>query len=152
MIHKADLVLLVLDGSSPLQQEDHELLEMTKDTQRIIIINKKDKGLVIDAEGITMSAKENDIEELVNKIKEMFELGNITSNNEELLTNARQLQLLEKANQSLEIAIQEMKDGIPTDLIVTDLYDSWENLKEILGEQAKEDLLDELFKRFCIGK
>ena len=99
-----------------------------------------------------MSAKENDIEELVNKIKEMFELGNITSNNEELLTNARQLQLLEKANQSLEIAIQEMKDGIPTDLIVTDLYDSWENLKEILGEQAKEDLLDELFKRFCIGK
>ena len=152
LIHKADLVLLVLDGSNELSQEDYELLEMTKDTNRIILINKKDKGLVIDVEGITMSAKENDIDELVNKIKEMFELGNITSDNEELLTNARQMQLLEKAHQSLEIAIQEMKDGIPTDLIVTDLYDTWENLKEILGEQAKEDLLDELFKRFCIGK
>ena len=64
----------------------------------------------------------------------------------------RQVQLLEKASQSLNVAIQAMEDGIPTDLIVTDLYDSWENLKEILGEQAKEDLLDELFKRFCIGK
>jgi len=152
LIYKADLVLLVLDGSSSLTEEDKQLLEMTKDTQRIIIINKKDKGQVIDIDGLSLSAKNNDIDELVSKIKEMFALGHITSSNEELLTNARQMQLLENANQSLNIAIEEMKDGIPTDLIVTDLYDAWENLKEILGEQAKEDLLDELFKRFCIGK
>jgi tRNA modification GTPase len=152
LIHKADLVLLVLDGSHKLEDEDYQLLELTKDTQRIIIINKKDQGLVIDIEGISISAKDNDIEVLVNKIKEMFELGKITSNNEDILTNARQLQLLENANKSLNIAIDEMKQGIPTDLIVTDLYEAWENLKEILGEQAKEDLLDELFKRFCIGK
>ena len=56
------------------------------------------------------------------------------------------------ANQSLKNAIIAMEQSIPTDLIVTDLYDSWESLKEILGERAKEDLLDELFKRFCIGK
>jgi tRNA modification GTPase len=152
LIHKADLVLLVLDGSHKLEDEDYQLLELTKDTQRIIIINKKDQGLVIDIEGISISAKDNDIEVLVNKIKEMFELGKIISNNEDILTNARQLQLLENANKSLNIAIDEMKQGIPTDLIVTDLYEAWENLKEILGEQAKEDLLDELFKRFCIGK
>lgn len=152
LIHKADLVLLVLDGSQALEEEDYELLKLTKDTQRIIIINKKDKGNIIDIEGLSLSAKDNDIEILIDKIKEMFELGNIISSNDDLLTNARQLQLLENANKSLLIAIEEMKQGIPTDLIVTDLYDCWENLKEILGEQAKEDLLDELFKRFCIGK
>lgn len=89
---------------------------------------------------------------MIEKIKEMFELGKITSHEEDILANARQIQLLEKANQSLNQSIQAMNNNIPTDLIVTDLYDAWENLKEILGERAKEDLLDELFKRFCIGK
>ena len=152
LIDKADLVLVLLDGSQPLEKEDYELLELTQNTNRIIIINKKDLGKVIDVEGVEISAKEDDIDVLIDKIKESFDLARITSNNEEILTNARQLQLLEKTKQSLNIAIQEMKEGIPTDLIVTDLYDAWENLKEILGEQAKEDLLDELFKRFCIGK
>lgn len=152
LIDKADLVLVLLDGSQPLEKEDYELLELTQNTNRIIIINKKDLGKVIDVEGVEISAKEDDIDVLIDKIKESFDLARITSNNEEILTNARQLQLLEKTRQSLNIAIQEMKEGIPTDLIVTDLYDAWENLKEILGEQAKEDLLDELFKRFCIGK
>lgn len=82
----------------------------------------------------------------------MFELGKITAGQEDILANARQIQLLEKARQSLENAIEAMENNVPTDLIVTDLYESWENLKEILGERAKEDLLDELFKRFCIGK
>ncbi len=152
LIYKADLVLLVIDGSKELEKEDQELLDITKDTNRIVIVNKKDEGKVINIEGINISAKENDIELLIEKIKEMFELGYIVSSDEELVTNARQLQLLEKANQSLDIAINEMREGITTDLIVTDLYDAWENLREILGEQAKEDLLDELFKRFCIGK
>lgn len=152
LIHKADLVLLVIDGSSPLTQEDKELLELSQDTQRIIVMNKKDQGNVNLLDGIAISAKDNDIEPLIQKIKSMFELGEITSGQEDILANARQIQLLEKANQSLENAIEAMKNQIPTDLIVTDLYDSWENLKEILGERAKEDLLDELFKRFCIGK
>lgn len=152
LINKADLVLLVLDGSSSLEKEDEELLELTNNTNRIIIINKKDKGKVLNIDGISISAKDNDIELLTNKIKEMFSLGKITSSNEDILTNARQLQLLEKTNQSLQQAISLMNQGLPTDLIVTDLYDAWQYLKEILGEQAKEDLLDELFKRFCIGK
>ncbi len=152
LIHKADLVLLVLDGSSKLSKEDKELLELSKDTSRIIVINKKDKGMIQDIEGISISAKDNDIEPLIQKIKDMFELGQITSHEEEILVNARQIQLLEKAKQSLTVAIDAMERHIPTDLIVTDLYECWENLKEILGERAKEDLLDELFKRFCIGK
>lgn len=152
LVHKADLVLLVLEGSQPLTQEDYELLELSKDTQRIIVINKKDQGEIKNIDGIAISAKNHDIEPLIQKIKAMFELGQITSSQDDILANARQIQLLEKANQSLKNAIQAMQEYVPTDLIVTDLYESWESLKEILGERAKEDLLDELFKRFCIGK
>lgn len=152
LIHKADLVLLLIDGSSPLDEEDKELLELSKDTNRIIVLNKRDQGYIHDIDGISISAKEHDIEPLIKQIKDMFNKGNITSTSDDILANARQIQLLEKAKQSLEIAVDEMHQQIPTDLIVTDLYDSWENLKDILGERAKEDLLDELFKRFCIGK
>ena len=152
LVHKADLVLLVLDGSQPLTQEDYELLELSKDTQRIIVINKKDQGEIKDIDGIAISAKNHDIEPLIQKIKAMFELGQITSSQDDILANARQIQLLEKAKKKKKNAIQAMQEYVPTDLIVTDLYESWESLKEILGERAKEDLLDELFKRFCIGK
>ncbi len=152
LIKRADLVLLVIDGSKPLTKEDEELLELSKDTTRIIVLNKEDQGTNNDLDGITISAKQNHIQPLIDKMKEMFALGKITSGTEDILANARQIQLLEKAKQSLQIAIDAMHQSIPTDLIVEDLYDSWENLKEILGEQAKEDLLDELFKRFCIGK
>ena len=152
MIKKADLVLLVIDGSKELDQEDQKLLELTEDTNRIIIINKADLGKKVDLEGIEISAKEQDILALTKEIKKKFNLGLISNQEEYYLTNARQTQLLEKAASSLQIAIDAMKMSIPSDLIVEDLYDSWSCLKEILGEQAKEDLLDELFKRFCIGK
>lgn len=152
LIHKADLVLLLIDNSSPLDDEDKELLELSKDTNRIIVLNKNDQGYVNNIDGISISVKEHDIEPLINEIKDMFNKGNITSTSDDILANARQIQLLEKAKQSLEIAVDAMHQNIPSDLIVTDLYDSWENLKDILGERAKEDLLDELFKRFCIGK
>lgn len=152
LIHKADLVLLVIDGSKQLSKEDYELIDLSKDTNRIIVMNKKDQGLIEDIKGISISAKEQDIELLIKEIKQMFELGKITSGQEDILANARQIQLLEKARGSLDISIESMKNQIPTDLIVTDLYECWESLKEILGERAKEDLLDELFKRFCIGK
>lgn len=152
MIKKADLVLLVIDGSKELDQEDKKLLELTEDTNRIVIINKVDLGKKVDLEGIEISAKEQDILALTKEIKKKFNLGLISNQEEYYLTNARQTQLLEKAASSLQIAIDAMKMSIPADLIVEDLYDSWSCLKEILGEQAKEDLLDELFKRFCIGK
>ena len=152
MIKKADLVLLVIDGSKELDQEDQKLLELTEDTNRIIIINKADLGKKVDLEGIEISAKEQDILALTKEIKKKFNLGLMSNQEEYYLTNARQTQLLEKAAVSLQSAIDAMKMSIPADLIVEDLYDSWSCLKEILGEQAKEDLLDELFKRFCIGK
>ena len=152
LINKADLVLLVIDNSKELTKEDEYLIELSKNTHRIIVLNKNDQGSVNDIDGVFISAKDNDIDSLIEKIKEMFELGQITLEQDDILANARQIQLLEKSKYSLEVAIEAMENGLPTDLIVTDLYESWENLKEILGERAKEDLLDELFKRFCIGK
>ena len=145
LINQADLVLLVIDGSLKLDQGDQELLELTNDSNRIIVLNKADQGIKVDLDGVVISAKDSDIGALTNKIKEMFELGKIIDNNDHILTNARQTMLLQKASQALNQAVEAMKMLVPTDLIVTDLY-------EILGEKAKEDLLDELFKRFCIGK
>ena len=152
LINQADLVLLVIDGSLKLDQGDQELLELTNDSNRIIVLNKADQGIKVDLDGVVISAKDSDIRALTNKIKEMFELGKIIDNNDHILTNARQTMLLQKASQALNQAVEAMKMLVPTDLIVTDLYECWNNLKEILGEKAKEDLLDELFKRFCIGK
>ena len=152
LIHQADLVLLVIDGSQSLSSEDMQLLELTEDATRIIVLNKADQGTKVDLDGIVISAKDNQISTLTEEIKKMFELGKIIDNNEHILTNARQTMLLQRASQALKQAVEAMEMMIPTDLIVTDLYECWNNLKEILGEKAKEDLLDELFKRFCIGK
>ena len=152
LIHQADLVLLVIDGSQSLSSEDMQLLELTEDATRIIVLNKADQGTKVDLDGIVISAKDNQISTLTEEIKKMFELGKIIDNNDHILTNARQTMLLQRASQALKQAVEAMEMMIPTDLIVTDLYECWNNLKEILGEKAKEDLSDELFKRFCIGK
>ena len=152
LIHQADLVLLVIDGSQSLSSGDMQLLELTEDATRIIVLNKADQGTKVDLDGIVISAKDNQISTLTEEIKKMFELGKIIDNNDHILTNARQTMLLQRASQALKQAVEAMEMMIPTDLIVTDLYECWNNLKEILGEKAKEDLLDELFKRFCIGK
>ena len=152
LIHQADLVLLVIDGSQSLSSEDMQLLELTEDATRIIVLNKADQGTKVDLDGIVISAKDNQISTLTEEIKKMFELGKIIDNNDHILTNARQTMLLQRASQALKQAVEAMELMVPTDLIVTDLYECWNNLKEILGEKAKEDLLDELFKRFCIGK
>ena len=152
LIDQADLVLVVVDGSQPLDHEDELILEKTQDTHRIIIINKADKGCVVDLEGIHISAKDNNIDALTDYIKHTFDFSALSGSDAKVLANQRQLLLLEQASQALNRAISAMNMQVPPDLVVTDLYDSWEKLKEILGEQAKEDLLDELFARFCIGK
>lgn len=152
LIDKADLVLVVVDGSSPLDEEDQRILEKTKDTNRIIIINKADLGCVVDLEGIQISAKEMKIDALTNYIKDSFDFSSMNGQDAQVVANERQLSLLMKASKSLDAAISAMRLSVPVDLIVEDLYDSWNALKEILGEQSKEDLLDELFSRFCVGK
>ena len=91
-LKKADLVLLVLDGSEPLTKEDEELLEMTKETNRLILINKADLGTVIDVEGIHISAKQADIQALEARIVEMFHIGELKSEDRVYLANIRHIQ------------------------------------------------------------
>lgn len=149
---EAQLVLLVLDGSEPLRQEDRELLNLTEDMQRIILINKSDLGCQLDIEGLKISAKDGHIEALQQQIIQMFEIGDLRSHDQVYLSNLRHIQLMEQCLASVKKSKIAMKDGVPVDLIVVDLYDAWYCLKEILGQEAKADLLDELFSRFCIGK
>lgn len=152
VLKDADLVLLVLDSSKELTAEDESLLELTKDCNRIIVLNKSDQERVIDVPGVTISAKDGNVQNLEDEIKRLFNIGSLNTNEEVYLSNIRHITLLEETKQNVIKAIDAMNMDIPTDLIVIDLYDAWKNLKEILGEEAKEDLLDELFSRFCIGK
>ncbi len=151
-LEEAQLVLLVLDGSMPLQEEDYQLLERTKEMPRLILINKQDLGCVLDVEGLPISARKHDITKLEDKIVDMFKIGELKESEEVYLSNIRHITLMEKCRESILKAIEAMKTGVPVDLIVIDLYDAWQCLKEILGQEAKADLLDELFSRFCIGK
>ena len=100
LIHQADLVLLVIDGSMALDDDDYKLLDLTKNENRIVVINKTDQEIKVDIEGIAISAKNNDINKLITQIKKMFELGKIIDNNDYILTNARQTMLLQRASQA----------------------------------------------------
>lgn len=149
---EAELVLLVLDGSEPLTHEDEDLLSLTQNIKRIILLNKADLGCVVNIDGLPISAKEGNIEALQEQIVQLFEIGDLRMNDQVYLSNLRHIQLMEQCLSSVKKAKQAMFEGIPVDLIVVDLYDAWHCLKEILGQEAKADLLDELFSRFCIGK
>lgn len=149
---EAQLVLLVLDGSMPLQDEDRELLALTEKMPRIILLNKADLPRKIEIDGLAVSAKNGHIRDLEKAIEEMFQIGDIRDDSQVYLSNIRHIQLMEQCLASVLKAREAMEHAVPVDLIVVDLYDAWHCLKEILGEEAKADLLDELFSRFCIGK
>lgn len=151
-LEAASLVLLVLDCSQPLDKIDYDLIKITKHKNRLIILNKNDLGNVIDLDGIPISALNNDITKLTTSIKEMFNLNLTLHANDVYINNARQISLLEKAKISIEVSIQAMYDKMPTDLIAIDLEQAWTYLKEILGENVNDSLLDEIFSKFCLGK
>lgn len=149
MIDLVDLIILVFDGSEELTSEDEYLINLTDNKTRIIVYNKSDLKA---KDGINISAKNHDIKPLLDKITSMFNQGYILDNQNNILTNARQIELLSNAKKHLNQAVIAMENSIPIDLIVEDMTSCWLQLQDIVGKRAKEDLLDELFKRFCIGK
>ena len=150
-LKKAQLVLLVLDGSLPLSFEDNELLESTKNNQRIIIINKSDEKLVVShPEAVYISTKNKDLKQLEEKIKSMFE--ELTYNDEPLLFNARQLGLLSQAKQHLLEAKEQALLGQVIDIISIDLNQAYKCILQILGKSNADGLLDNIFSKFCLGK
>ena len=156
ILKDADLVLLVLNNNEKLTKEDKYLLEISKEKNRIIVINKSDldKKLDIKESNIiyTNTIDENGIDSLINKIKEMFSLEQIETNNFYYVSNIEQLTKIEKTKQSIIDIKQGLENNIPIDMLEIDLKNIWQTLGEVIGETYTEELLDNLFKNFCVGK
>lgn len=149
-IQEAQLVFVVLDGSRPLDERDQELLELTKDKQRLLIYNKED--LMEDAsDKLTICAAKGEIDSLLQAIYQLYE-KHLLVVEEPTLNNERQIGLMLSAKRNMAQAMQAMENGIELDLLALDIQAAYQNLKEILGEYHREDLIDTLFSNFCLGK
>lgn len=162
MAKDADLILYVVDSSAPLDENDEEIISMLEDKKTIVIYNKTDlisvvdKGELEEKTGrpvIPVSAvEETGIRELEEKIKELFFNGELSFNDEVYITNARHKEALEAARNSLELVRNSIDLGMPEDFFSIDLMNAYESLGKILGEAVGEDLVNEIFSRFCTGK
>ena len=148
-LEKAELVIIVIDSERGISKEDQDLLDLTKDRTRIVVYNKKDKKMVEG--GISISAMNKDIQPLVDAIEETY-AKEIVAAKEDTLNNERQIGLAISAKNHMMEVVRTLEDGMPLDLVTMDLQCAWNDLKEITGEVTKEDLLDEIFNRFCLGK
>lgn len=159
---KADLLLYVVDSSAPLDENDEEIIRMLKGKKAIVLYNKTDLAPVIDMNDlkarighpvIPVSAKEETgIFELEEEIKSMFFSGALSFNDEVYITNARHKAALEEADKSLELVHNSIEMGMPEDFFSIDLMNAYESLGSILGESVGEDLVNEIFSKFCTGK
>ena len=150
-IDEAELVIIVLDASSELDENDKEILEITKDLNRIIIYNKADKAKGHDDKNIYISALENNIQPLVNEIHKKLGLDE-QAFKQPALNNTRQIGLLKQARQSLLKAKEDAVNNLSVDLISINLMDAYNAILDILGERNRTDLSKEIFSRFCVGK
>lgn len=145
----AKLVLLVFDGSKELDDEDKQLLELTKDKMRLIIYNKLDQAEA-NKDGIWISAANKEIQPLIDALENLYQ--NDLLKEDPLLSNERQIGLLNQAKEDMLRAKEAMDMMVEPDLIEIDIQAAHDHLKEILGEVHREDLLDTLFSKFCLGK
>lgn len=162
MAKNADLILYVVDSSVPLDKNDEDIMEMLDGKKTIILYNKSDLKSVIDINYlkektghpvISVSAKEEKgINELEDKIREMFFGGEISFNDEVYITNARHKEALTEADKSLDLVRNSIKMGMPEDFFSIDLMNAYESLGKITGESVGDDLVNEIFSKFCMGK
>ncbi len=159
----ADLIIAILDSSKELSEEDIEILEIAKNKKSIVILNKVDLEQKIKPENpkleifnkniINLSAKNKiGLESLFKKITTMFNLDEINIDNDIVITNERHKNLISKAIENLDKAKNILKDGMPVDIIAISLKDVLSNLGAITGEEAGEEIINEIFARFCLGK
>lgn len=160
-LDKADLILYVTDASVELSREDYEIARMIRGRNVIAILNKSDleqkTGInelsEISEHVISVSAKEGDgIEELADLIRKMFLKGNITYNDEVVITNVRHKTALAEALESLNLAEESIENGMPEDFYSIDLMNAYERLGYVIGEAVEDDLADQIFSKFCMGK
>lgn len=158
----ADLILYVVDASVPLDENDAQIMELLRGRKTILLLNKSDLQTVISAEELTervnapvlnISAREETgLEELETMIKEMFFQGEISFNDEVYITNLRQKQALKDALESLKLVENSIEAGMPEDFFSIDLMNAYERLGSMIGESVGEDLVNEIFSKFCTGK
>ena len=140
---------MVLDSSSGITEEDQKLLELTEGKDRIILYNKKDQKELPNT--ISISAINRDIDALVKAIEDKF-ANEINVAKQDTLNNERQIGCALMARNAMHEAIVELELGKEIDLVTIDLQKAYYALKEIIGEVGRDDLLDEIFSRFCLGK
>lgn len=155
----ADLIILVLNNNEKISQEDLELLNINSNVNKIVFINKCDLDKKIDESKLegNIIVRGNTIDtygldELKNKIKEMFNLNKINTGDYNYLSNARQIALVKNALESIENAMTSAENEVPLEMIAQDISDAYSTLGEIIGSTYKDELLDELFSKFCLGK
>ncbi len=157
VLEKAELIILVFDYSSKLDSNDLKIINLTKNKHVLTVINKKDLPQKIDLSlfdnYIIISAfDEKDIETLEKAVKKVCDIQQIDDSEVKYVTSIRAITKLKKALQSLKEGLKALESGMPIDLASTDLRNAWQNLGEILGEVSSEELLDEMFSQFCLGK
>lgn len=159
-IETADVVLFVADASAPLTKEDSELYDSIRSMPHIVVLNKQDEGVseetvsrFDESERILISALTKEgLDALEEKLSALAfgEGADITSH--ALISNARHKHLLDGASASIRSAAEALQNGMPTDFLETDIREAWEALGEITGETVSEEIIDEIFSKFCLGK
>ena len=160
--NKADFIIYVIDSSTKLDDSDFEIMQILKDKKAVILLNKSDLEMVttkeevekhMDKKIISISAKENTgITELEETIKEMFFTGEVSFNDEVYITNIRQKNSLQEAYDSLNLVVQSIDNAMPEDFYSIDLMSAYESLGKVIGESVEDDLVNEIFSKFCMGK
>ena len=150
-IDEAELVIVVLDASNQLDENDQQILKLTEKMNRIIIYNKSDKTSSLDVDKIYISALKNDIDPLFKTIHKIVGLDEQTFK-QPALNNVRQIGLLKQAKTALLKAKEDALDNLTVDLISINLMDAYNAILDILGERNRTDLSKEIFSRFCVGK
>lgn len=159
IIEEADLIIAIFDGSKEITEEDYEILDKINSKKVLVIINKQDLNTKIDLSKfekyniIKCSVKNNqNIEKIYEEINKMFNLNELETNDLTYISNARQISLVKKSLEIIKEIKKQNENQTPVDLIQIDLQNLWETLGEIIGDSYKEELLDEIFSKFCLGK
>ena len=162
-LNKSDIALCVIDGSTPLTDEEIDMLQSVQGHNTIVLLNKSDAGQVVTAAEIesfgsftaveTISAAQGEGTAVLSKwVKELVYGGKVRANHDAMISNVRHIALMQEAYNLINQAQASIENGMPIDFIATDLRGAWEALGEITGDSLRESMADELFSRFCLGK
>lgn len=161
-LEKADFVIIVLDSSKELSKEDYEILDLCKNSTGVVLVNKSDLQQTLSMQEIRnlsgkdvisfSAAKGDGLDELESYIKRQFIESKIEEKDDLYITNARQKEALVQTKDSLEKVLESIELGMPEDLYAIDLTNAYESLGKIIGETLEEDIINKIFKDFCMGK